>query len=391
LGAFMAFILFPILGGYSDKFGRRPFILICVGLESIPYICLGFYPYLPLQFYLAARAFAKLTSFAIISGYVADVTSIEDRSKAFGLVMASVFAGIIIGPLIPLAGMQLSFKIAGLLMIGCWLYILIFVPESRPASASDIISDSVVAVPRAKQNHFRQMLYIFRYSQVTKSIFLMTCFSQLSEQGVAECVLLYLKVRFDVSSTFYSFWITALGVESFVVLFFIFPCWLRRTNEKTILMIALVFNWIHVLLYALIWLSWQAFVCSIFGAMGMMEYAASQGIISKQVPPSEQGLASGGFAGLKTLGQGFGPLLFNGLLSFFTSSKSPIDFPQAPFIVAFFLIGIAFLILLKLPPIENKREIITEKLLQIQAETPEVEKPEYSVVSQTEGTESGNK
>ena len=98
--AVMQFIFSPILGGLSDKYGRRPVILISLIGLSIDYMFLALAPTISLLF--VGRIIAGIcgASFTTASAYIADVSAPEKRARNFGLLGAAFALGFIIGPAI---------------------------------------------------------------------------------------------------------------------------------------------------------------------------------------------------------------------------------------------------------------------------------------------------
>src|SRR5881409_1262967 len=134
--ATMQFIFSPILGAWSDRFGRRPVILIsCFGL-SIDYIFMALAP--SLKWLLVGRIISGITASNISSAfaYVTDVTKPEERAKPFGLISAVFGLGFVIGPAVGgwLGNMNLRFPFwaAAALSLGNAIYGYFILPESLP-------------------------------------------------------------------------------------------------------------------------------------------------------------------------------------------------------------------------------------------------------------------
>src|SRR5881296_2794523 len=134
--ATMQFIFSPILGAWSDRFGRRPVILIsCFGL-SIDYVFMAVAP--SLRWLLVGRIISGITTSNISTAfaYVTDVTKPEERAKPFGLISAVFGLGFVIGPAVGgwLGNMNLRFPFwaAAALSLGNALYGFFVLPESLP-------------------------------------------------------------------------------------------------------------------------------------------------------------------------------------------------------------------------------------------------------------------
>jgi len=134
--ALMQFAFMPVLGVMSDRFGRRPVLLVALAGASVDYVLLSFAP--QLWMLIVARAIAGLTSanMAVAIAYITDITPEAQRARRFGLLQAMFGIGFIIGPV--LGGLLGDFWVrapfvAAAVLNGLNLALALFVlPESRP-------------------------------------------------------------------------------------------------------------------------------------------------------------------------------------------------------------------------------------------------------------------
>src|SRR5258707_6404656 len=134
--ATMQFIFSPLLGAWSDRFGRRPVILIsCFGL-SIDYVFMALAP--SLRWLLVGRIISGITTSNVSTAfaYVTDVTKPEERAKPFGLVSAAFGLGFVIGPAVGgwlgNTKFRYPFWAAAVLSLGNAMYGYVVLPESLP-------------------------------------------------------------------------------------------------------------------------------------------------------------------------------------------------------------------------------------------------------------------
>ena len=96
----MQFIFAPVLGGLSDKFGRRPVLLIALFGFAMDYLFLSFAPTIGWLFLGTAVAGVTGASITTATAYIADISTPQNRAQNFGIIGAAFGLGFIIGPVI---------------------------------------------------------------------------------------------------------------------------------------------------------------------------------------------------------------------------------------------------------------------------------------------------
>jgi MFS transporter, DHA1 family, tetracycline resistance protein len=136
LWALMQFVCAPVIGSLSDRFGRRPVILISAAGLSLDWVLMALAP--NLWWLVVARLISGATSASATAlfAYVADVTTPENRARAFGITGAAISAGFVLGPalggVLGEIGPRVPFWVAAWLSALAFLYGLIVLPESLP-------------------------------------------------------------------------------------------------------------------------------------------------------------------------------------------------------------------------------------------------------------------
>ena len=134
--AVMQFIFAPILGELSDRFGRRPVLLIALFGLGLDYILHAFAPTITWLFIGRLLSGMAGASHTVATAYIADISSKEEKAKNFGLIGAAFGLGFIIGPAIggvtAKFGVEVPFLIAAGLTLLNFTYGFFFIPESLP-------------------------------------------------------------------------------------------------------------------------------------------------------------------------------------------------------------------------------------------------------------------
>ncbi len=132
----MQFLFAPVLGSLSDRFGRRPVILISLLGSGLDYLLLAFAP--NIGWFFVGRIIAGITGANITAAnaYIADISPPEKRAANFGMVAAAFGLGFIAGPalggLLGNIGLRLPFLVSAGLTLLNWLYGMFVLPESLP-------------------------------------------------------------------------------------------------------------------------------------------------------------------------------------------------------------------------------------------------------------------
>src|SRR5947207_3388728 len=211
--ATMQFIFSPLLGAWSDRFGRRPVILIsCFGL-SIDYIFMALAP--SLRWLLVGRIISGITTSNIATAfaYVTDVTPPEERPQKFGLISAAFGLGFVIGPAVGgyLGNVNLRFPFwaAAVLSLANALYGLFILPESLPPERRSK-SAWLMGNPLGSMNLFRS------HRELAGLAIVMTLY-YLAHQSLQAVYVLYTEYRYSWNQRDIGFSLAVVGVSAAVV------------------------------------------------------------------------------------------------------------------------------------------------------------------------------
>jgi len=327
--AFMQFFCAPILGSLSDQYGRRPVLLFALFGFCVDYVFLGFAPTYGWLF--VGRTISGITgaSFSTALAYIADISTPETRAKNFGLVGAAFGLGFIIGPaiggLLTGWGIRAPFYAAAILTFLNWLYGYFVLPESL-AKENRRKFEWKRALP------WNSLLNLKKYPAVGGLILALTLV-YLGSHAVQSNWSYFTAYRFQWTPKTIGISLAVVGaLVAFVQAGLIRVITPKIGNERSIY-IGLLLYAVGMFLFAIASESWMMFVFLIPYCLGGIAGPALQSTISGHVPPNSQGELQGSLTSLLSVTSIIGPPVMLYLFAYFTSVKSPVIFPGAPFIL----------------------------------------------------------
>jgi len=343
--AFMQFFGAPILGSLSDRFGRRPILLIALFGLGVDYLMQGFAP--SIGWLLLGRLFAGLlgASFTTANAYIADVSTAENRARNFGLVGVAFGLGFIFGPalggLLGAINLRLPFFAAAGLALVNWLYGLLVLPESLPAEKRSDFSWRK-ASPWGSIGNLRAY-------PVVAGLAVAFVFISLAQRGFENVWILFTGHTFGWDERTNGLTLALVGVTAVLVQGLLIKPVISWLGERRTIIVGMTIGTVAYVCYGLASEGWMLPVIIVFGSLSGIAGPAVQGMIAGAVSPSDQGKVQGALTSLMSLTAIFAPLIFTaGLFSYFTSAKAPFELPGAPFLLAALLLLVAIVILIRL-------------------------------------------
>jgi DHA1 family tetracycline resistance protein-like MFS transporter len=353
--ALMQFVFSPIMGSLSDRYGRRPVLLLSLFGTGFDYVLLAFAP--SLAWFFLGRVVAGFcgASIGTAAAYIADVSPPEKRAQNFGLIGMAFGLGFVAGPLLsallgnvavvlpgPLAelvgystlpGLRFPFVIAAGLSLANAMYGLFVLPES-------LLPENRRPFSWARANPIGTLSALTKYQAVyglALTVFLMG----LAQRCLESTWVLFTEYRFhwDIKATGIS--LAVVGLAAVVVQGGLVRRIMPKLGEPKALMVAIVVQAIAFVLYGLAQQGWQLYLFLVFGALAGIGMPAAQGLMSKAVPPNEQGMLQGGLASVTSITSILGPFVATNLFGFFISEKSPVKIPGAAFFAGAVMLVIA--------------------------------------------------
>lgn len=328
--AVMQFVFAPIVGGISDRYGRRPVLLGSLLGFGIDYLFLAFAPSLGWLFLGRAIAGMLGASFSTAGAYIADIsTTPEERGKNFGMMGAAFGLGFVIGPalggLLGDVGSRVPFMVsAGLSLINC-LYGFFVLPES-------LKPENKRTFEWKRANPFGTLKQLWQY-KIVAGLLLALGFIYISMHAVQSNWSMYTIEKFNWKPKDIGISLAVIGIATAIVQGGLIRLIIPKLGQQRSVYFGLALYAIGFVLFAFATQGWMMYVFTFVYCLGGICGPAMQGIMAGTVPPNAQGELQGGFTSLMSLTSIFGPLIMAMLFHFAAADTASIYFPGAPMLL----------------------------------------------------------
>ncbi|MEI7977230.1 MAG: TCR/Tet family MFS transporter [Bacteroidota bacterium] len=335
--AIMQFLFSPVLGALSDRFGRRPVLLISLFGLGLDYILHAYAPTIGWLFVGRLIAGVMGASITTATAYIADISTPEKRSQNFGLIGAAFGLGFIVGPLIgglsAKLGPSVPFLVAACLTFLNVLYGFFVLPES-------LLNENKRKFEWKRANPIGSLKHLKKYPIVSGLIASLVLI-YIASHAVQSNWSYFTMYKFNWNEEMVGYSLAAVGVLVSLVQGFLIRYINPKLGVNKSIYLGLALYAIGLVLFGIAWQSWMMFAFLIPYCLGGITGPALQGLISNQVPANEQGELQGALTSLISLTSIVGPLIMNNLFAYATSKDSLFYLPGASFFLAAFLIIIS--------------------------------------------------
>ncbi len=340
--ALMQFVFSPVQGALSDRFGRRPLILMSNFGLGLDYILMALAPSLVWLF--VGRVISGITAASISTAYayIADVTPGEKRAGRFGLLGVAFGAGFVFGPALGgLAGNispRLPFWIAAALSLANALYGLLVLPESLPPERRS-------ALVWRRANAFGALALLASQPQLS-ALATVSFLSNLAHASLPSISVLYMRYRYGWDEGTVGLTLAGVGLCAMIVQGGLIGRTVQRFGERTTLIMGLGFG---VAGFALCGLASTGLMFwSAIPLLALWGFASPSalGLMSRRVSASEQGQLQGANSSLMGVANMLGPVLFTQAFALFIGAGA-WQLPGAAFGLAAALLLIAAAVALR--------------------------------------------
>lgn len=329
------FLSAPVVGNLSDRFGRRPVLLVALTAFGINYLIMGLAPTIWWLFLGRLVAGATGASYSVAMAYIADITPVEKRAARFGLVGAAFGGGFIFGPAIGgylgALGHRVPFFAAAGLALANVVYGYLVLPESLPPERRRSFS-------LRASSPLGTLAQLRRYPVVVALTVALFCWL-LAHQAIQSTWSYYTMLRFGWDARGVGLSLAAAGVSMILVQGGLTRAAIPRLGERRAALVGLTMGGLGYLGYGLATSGWMIFAAMGVAALGGFVYPAFTALMSGMVDPTEQGALQGSLSSLQGLSAILGPLLMTQLFAAFTGPGAPFQLPGVAFLCASLLVG----------------------------------------------------
>jgi DHA1 family tetracycline resistance protein-like MFS transporter len=332
--ALMQFFFSPILGMLSDRYGRRPVVLLSNFGLACDYFIMAMAP--SLSWFLLGRVLSGVSSssYAAATAYISDVTTPEKRSKAFGLLGATYGIGFIVGPAIggwlAIRNPRLPFWVAGTATLLNACYGLFVLPESLPPERRKQRLAWKNANPIG-------VLRLLRSRTELLGLTIVSFLGFLAYEIYATVWILYVTYRFGWDQRMIGMALAVVGVLSIVYSAILVGPVVARLGERRTMLIGLSFAATGFAIYGWAGSTITFFAAIAITALWQLALPTLQSITTQRVSASEQGELQGAMASLRGIAMIIGPQIFAGTFAYFISRDHHL--PGAPWYLASLLLA----------------------------------------------------
>ena len=326
----MQFLFLPVLGAWSDRFGRRPVILIsCLGL-GLDYIFMALAP--SLRWLFVGRLISGITASNVSTAfaYITDITLPAERAKKFGMLGAAFGVGFVVGPavggLLGQYNLRAPFWAAAALSIANFLYGLFVLPESLPKEKRANTAWHM-ANPLGS-------LTLLRSHPELAGLSIVAILYYLAHQSLQNVWVLYTEYRYGWNTRSVGISLAVVGVCAVIVSGGLVGPYVKKFGERFSLASGLFYGFLGFVGFGVAWKGWGALAAIPFIALWGVAGPAMQSLMSQKVNASSQGKLQGAINSLRALTGMVGPVLFTQVFSLAIADRAKVHVPGAPYYLA---------------------------------------------------------
>lgn len=328
--AVMQFLCGPTLGNLSDRFGRRPVLLVSLVIMALDYVVMAVAGSIWLLF--AGRVVGGITAatYSTASAYMADISASEDKARNFGLIGAGFGIGFVLGPvvggLLAEFGTRAPFWAAAVLTMANAIFGYLVLKET--------VTDAIRRPFRWSRANplgaFRALSKLPGLSLLLLVFF----FYQFASSVYPSIWPYYTAERFGWSPRMIGISLACYGAGFAIVQGLLVAPSIRWLGDRRTVVVGLSIETMTMAFLGVIASGFWLFASIPFAVLGAIGVPALQAILSRRVADDAQGELQGVLASLTSLATIMAPLAMTQTFAYFTRDSAPFYLPGAPFLVS---------------------------------------------------------
>ncbi|MES2435785.1 MAG: TCR/Tet family MFS transporter [Pseudomonadota bacterium] len=328
--AVMQFLCGPLVGNLSDRFGRRPVLLVSLAVMALDYVAMALAHTVWLLLVARIVAGVAAATHSTANAFVADISAPDERAKRFGLIGAAFGIGFVAGPMLGglLAGIDVRtpFWAAAALALANLVFGWFVMPESLSLANRRGFS-------LARANPLASLRAVRRLPGL-KRLLLVSFLYAVTFNVWPAIWSYYSKAAFGWNAQWIGFALAAFGVCMALTQALLVAPMIRRMGERRTAAVGMGLEVVSYGFYGLATSGFWALVFTPIAALGGVTGPSLQAMMSRAVPENQQGELQGVNSSLNALAMIISPLVMTWVFGFFTSASAPIHLPGAPFLLS---------------------------------------------------------
>ena len=343
--AAMQFLVGPTLGSISDRYGRRPVLLISLVVIAVDFVVMGLAHSIWLLVITRIIGGIAAATQSTAAAFISDISTPKNRSANFGILGATFGVGFVLGPLLGGLLGEFGFRVPFFAAAGLATLNLILGYFVLPETVTDKIRrpfDPTRSNPLGALRQIRKITGLAR--------FLLVFFLYEFALYVYPAVWVYFsKTQFGWNSTMIGVSLASFGVSIAVVQGLLIRHIIPKLGERKAIVFGLIFNVLVFFIMGFITSAFWAFLLAPVSALGAIVIPAMRGIMANKADDNQQGEVQGIVASTQSLAVIFAPLVLTYVFYASTRPENSFNLPGAPFLLSAAIVSLSLAIFVTRP------------------------------------------